>query len=175
MALTVHPGCALRAIPPPRREERNVRTAQNTPSETVREVLRCFSKWPMGLHKRVFVPLLAALERSRSPLAHPLNTFQTVSRNCPKRGSSNAPSVDLAGIRRTKWPQKYRFDGPQGYVAGASETFRTVSQGKILGSRVSPGLRSPSARPTAPATRAPRRTPHSSGCRATTSRPLARR
>src|SRR5919107_3555074 len=33
-------------------------------------------------------------------------------RNCPKRGSNNTPSVDLRGIQRTKWIEKYRFNGP---------------------------------------------------------------
>jgi hypothetical protein len=37
--------------------------------------------------------------------------------------------VDLAGIQWTKWTEKTLFDGPQGYVAGASEAFRTVSLG----------------------------------------------
>src|SRR3712207_7645189 len=54
-----------------------------------------------------------------------------ISRYCPKRGTSNAPSVDLAGVRRAKWTEKPTFDDPQGYAAGASEAFRTVSQKRL--------------------------------------------
>jgi hypothetical protein len=36
--------------------------------------------------------------------------------------------VDLAAIRRAKWTEKPTFDDPQGYAAGASEAFRTVSE-----------------------------------------------
>src|SRR5215203_1221077 len=44
-----------------------------------------------------------------------------------EKGTSNAPSVDLAGIRRPNGAEKQRFGGPYGYVASTSETFRTVS------------------------------------------------
>src|SRR5215211_2861363 len=64
-------------------------------------------------------------------------------RNCPKRGMSNAPTVNLAGIRRGRWTEKLFFGGRQGYVAGASETFRTVSPGTW----VNRGLASLPARP----------------------------
>jgi hypothetical protein len=49
-----------------------------------------------------------------------------------KGGTSNAPSGHLARIRRPKRVEKYRFGGPEGYVAGASETFRTVSLGNSV-------------------------------------------
>ncbi len=54
--------------------------------------------------------------------------LRTASRNCPKRGTSNAPTVDLAGIRRPKWSEKPLLGGPQGYAEGVWEAFRTVSR-----------------------------------------------
>jgi hypothetical protein len=33
-------------------------------------------------------------------------------RNCPKRGRSNASTVDLAGIQRPKRAEKYHFGVP---------------------------------------------------------------
>jgi hypothetical protein len=49
-------------------------------------------------------------------------------RNCPKSDLSNASSMNLVGIRRTKWAAKALFGAcratPQaGYAAGTSETF----------------------------------------------------
>ena len=44
-----------------------------------------------------------------------------------EKGTSNAPIVDLAGMRRPKWVKRPLFGGPWGYAAGESETFRTVS------------------------------------------------
>ena len=48
-------------------------------------------------------------------------------RNCPKRGSNNASSVDLPSIRRAKWAEKRLLGRPEGYAIDASEAFRTVS------------------------------------------------
>ena len=31
-----------------------------------------------------------------------------------ERGTSNAPPIDLAGIRTLKWTETYRFRSPQG-------------------------------------------------------------
>jgi hypothetical protein len=53
----------------------------------------------------------------------------------PEKGTSNAPILDLLGLRNTKWAQTCRFGIPQGNIAGTSETFRTVS----LGNRVKKG------------------------------------
>jgi hypothetical protein len=58
-------------------------------------------------------------------------------RDCLKRGTSNAPIMNVAGIRRAKWLGKPLLGGPQGYAASALETFRTVSQ--KLTERVSEG------------------------------------
>lgn len=33
-------------------------------------------------------------------------------RNCPKRGMSNTPNVDLAAIRMAKWAEKCLLGGP---------------------------------------------------------------
>ncbi len=33
-------------------------------------------------------------------------------RNCPKRGSSNAPSANLAGRRRVRWAERSLFGAP---------------------------------------------------------------
>jgi len=56
----------------------------------------------------------------------------TPSRNCPKRGMSNARSVTLAGIRRAKWTERPLCGSPRDYAAGASEAFRTVSVGDSI-------------------------------------------
>jgi hypothetical protein len=57
---------------------------------------------------------------------------RTSQRNCPKRGTSNAPSMNLAGIRSTIWAKKEPFDFLWGYAASASETFQTVSASSTL-------------------------------------------
>jgi hypothetical protein len=54
---------------------------------------------------------------------------RTADRDCPKRGTSNAASVHLAGIWRVEWTEKPLFGGPPGYAASSSEAFRTVSEG----------------------------------------------
>jgi hypothetical protein len=41
---------------------------------------------------------------------HPL--FGPFDRDCPKRGMSNASTVDLVGIRRPKWAEKHPFGDP---------------------------------------------------------------
>ena len=45
-------------------------------------------------------------------------------RDCLNRGTSNAPIMNVAGIRRAKWLGKPLLGGPQGYAASAPETFR---------------------------------------------------
>jgi hypothetical protein len=74
------------------------------------------------------------------------------SRNCPKRGLSNAPSVNLAGKRRNKWAISVPFRQPARLRAGSSEAFRTVSLGSWVnrarrraGSLIRPNDRSPAA------------------------------
>ena len=52
--------------------------------------------------------------------------------NCPKRGLSNVPTIDSAGIRRAKWVEKSLIGGPCGYAMGAPEAFRTVSRSSTL-------------------------------------------
>jgi hypothetical protein len=49
----------------------------------------------------------------------------SLSRNCPKRRTSNAPSVDLAGIRRPRWALGWSVGL---YAAGPFDPFRTVSR-----------------------------------------------
>jgi hypothetical protein len=48
-------------------------------------------------------------------------------RNCPKRGMSSAPSVDLAPMRRPKWVERSLICGLWGHTLGTSQAFRTVS------------------------------------------------
>jgi hypothetical protein len=50
-------------------------------------------------------------------------------RDCPKRGTSNAPSMDLASMRRKKWAERPLFGVLLDHAAGAFGTFRTVSPG----------------------------------------------
>jgi hypothetical protein len=52
---------------------------------------------------------------------------RTPSRNGPKRGSNNAPSVNLADFSEGGTDRKPLFSGSQGYAAGFLETFRTVT------------------------------------------------
>jgi hypothetical protein len=54
----------------------------------------------------------------------------TSSRNCPKRGVSNAPNVDWAVYGGQNGPKTQLRWPLKGYVASASETFRTVSLGR---------------------------------------------
>jgi hypothetical protein len=56
-----------------------------------------------------------------------MRLFGQFQRNCPKRGTSNAPIVNLAGIRRANCTEKPLFGGLQCFAASASEAFRTVS------------------------------------------------
>jgi hypothetical protein len=52
-------------------------------------------------------------------------------RDCPKRGTRNAPGATLASLRRANWSEKPLFSGPQGCTASAFEAFRTVSEGRF--------------------------------------------
>jgi hypothetical protein len=52
-------------------------------------------------------------------------------RDCPKRGTNHAQSVDLGGVGRRKWAEKYRFGSPECYAAGSFDPFRTVSEGEF--------------------------------------------
>jgi hypothetical protein len=53
------------------------------------------------MHHRAQPPLLA-----RRDQAYLSELPRTPCRNCPKRGASNAPTVDLPVIRRAKWVEK---------------------------------------------------------------------
>src|SRR5215217_7525829 len=73
-----------------------------------------------------------ALHRARRCQQQPSEPLQPTSyRNCPKRATRNAPSVNMAGIRRPKWTEQLRFGVLQGNAASASEAFRTVSKGEF--------------------------------------------
>ena len=43
-----------------------------------------------------------------------LELRRTLYRNCPKRGLSDAPKVDLAALGRAKWVEKGLLGGPWG-------------------------------------------------------------
>jgi hypothetical protein len=49
-----------------------------------------------------------------------------------KGGTSNAPSMDLASMRRKKWAERPLFGVLLDHAAGAFGTFRTVSLGWTL-------------------------------------------
>jgi hypothetical protein len=49
-------------------------------------------------------------------------------RNRPKRGASNAQTVNLASMLRAKWIEKPLCGDPQGYASSASDALRTVSK-----------------------------------------------
>jgi hypothetical protein len=70
----------------------------------------------------------------------------------PEKGMSDAPTVNLAGIRRSKRVEKHRLGGLQGYAASTSEAFRTVSEDAFSEVRMTLGDRSHYTRPTAPTT-----------------------
>jgi hypothetical protein len=55
-----------------------------------------------------------------------------------EKGASNAPTLYSAGMQWRKWAEKYRFGSPQGYAAGSSGPFRTVSRRGFLGSSEDP-------------------------------------
>src|SRR5829696_6388924 len=61
-------------------------------------------------------------------LALYLPLFTNVVERLSEKGTSNAPIVDLAGLRRAKWTEKLLCGDLQGYAASASEAFRTVSE-----------------------------------------------
>jgi hypothetical protein len=49
-------------------------------------------------------------------------------RDCPKRGKSNAPGMNLAGVQRTEATEKGLLGSPLCYAASPAGTFRTVSE-----------------------------------------------
>jgi hypothetical protein len=53
----------------------------------------------------------------------------TPSETVRKGGTSNAPSMDLASMRRKKWAERPLFGVLLDHAAGAFGTFRTVSLG----------------------------------------------
>jgi hypothetical protein len=52
----------------------------------------------------------------------------TPSETVRKGGTSNAPSMDLASMRRKKWAERPLFGVLLDHAAGAFGTFRTVSE-----------------------------------------------
>jgi hypothetical protein len=65
--------------------------------------------------------------------------FTNVVEGLSEKGASNAPIVDLAGLRRAKWTGKPLCGDLQGYAASASEAFRTVSEGVFSEVRIGAG------------------------------------
>src|SRR5215217_6163906 len=75
-------------------------------------------------------------------LALYLPLFTNLLEGLSEKGASNAPIVDLAGLRREKWTEKPLCGDLQGYAASASEAFRTVSEGEFCELRLECVLRS---------------------------------
>ena len=62
-------------------------------------------------------------------VCHSAKWLKSRLRDCPKRGSSNAPRVNGAGTRRAECTEKSLLSDSSAYAIDASGTFRTVSEG----------------------------------------------
>jgi hypothetical protein len=95
-------------------------------------LIRLVSRVERGALHRAH-PLAQAARKQCGPgsygvLAPYLPLFTNLVERLSEKGTSNAPIVDLAGLRRAKWTGKPLCGDLQGYAASASEAFRTVSE-----------------------------------------------
>jgi hypothetical protein len=78
---------------------------------------------PESVRSGSVMPLLLPLQlkrvipfhhKSMMPLPRARCEFPRIPyfRDRPKRGTSNTPTMNLAGMRRAKWAKKYHFGGP---------------------------------------------------------------
>jgi hypothetical protein len=82
--------------------------------EFIRGITEAVSRFPGHMRTNVFRPP-GARERRVAGDVH--LRLPGEPRDCPKRGRSNAPIMNVAGIRRAKWTGKPLLGGPQGYAS----------------------------------------------------------
>ena len=83
---------------------------------------------PIWLKNEASRPMQPSVSTTRS------NMFLLFSNDVEKlseKGTSNAPTVKLAGMRRAKSAKRELLGSPQGYATSTSKPFRTVSEGEF--------------------------------------------